>query len=234
MKSDSIQFNPTPLLVGELKFGGALAFAFFALSLCLAFLITLAGWIADSDVSFPLTLVFAGCGGGMVFSIAMIIPRTWSHIRWERETREIAQDRQYEIEILRFTPPTPALPPAPALPQPDIHATLVSGREVDIPRETIHGMEPVDVEWLATYLANGNKFTEAALEKMPLISNPKERWGKAEGATPYNRMFNAESGILIQAGVIAGRGGAGNPSGKLVETDAREIVRKVRSLPVEE
>lgn len=133
-----------------------------------------------------------------------------------------------------------AAPPALALPAST--STLPPSAETDsfvwnrggegevVPKNLIAGFDPRFMNWMVDYITGkGNRWSEAVLENMPL---PYEGgvFGKAEGNTPYQRLFEPSSGVLTKTGIIIGRGGAGNPTGKLGITDRVEIIRLLKGL----
>lgn len=108
--------------------------------------------------------------------------------------------------------PTTALPPDD---EPDAFVWNHSGVGEVVPKDLIAGFDPRFIDWLLDYLlGKGNRWSEAALENMPV---PYEGgvFGKAEGTTPYQRLFGLPDGVLVKAGIIVGRGGPGNATGKL-------------------
>lgn len=137
-----------------------------------------------------------------------------------------ALDRELEF---RF--PTPDLPelPAPTLPalpaedEPIRYSHYSRGVE-EIPRKLLHGFDPRDLEWLTKYLANGGKFTEAAMEFMPL-PHSGEKLGKAAENTPYTRFMD----VCTRSGIITGR--EGKKSGQLAIFTAPEMMTAIRNLP---
>lgn len=204
--------------------GGAILTLTVVLFLLLGLIGTLAGWEI-----LPALLTIVLFVGGM--SAAVIFVTGWErgHGHAQAVIEKVKAVIDAEIAARKAAlPPVPALPAA--LPEPTETIRVTNGSRVeDIPRNLVHGFDPRDLEWLAQYLANGNKWTEAALEKMPLPYS-KEKFGKAEGNTPYMRLFGVPDGLMIRAGVITGRGGPGNAAGKLAVTDAAEMVRRIKGL----
>lgn len=136
-----------------------------------------------------------------------------------------ALDRELEF---RF--PTPGLPEdvTPALPAPPaeletFHYTH-GGVGEDVPKKLVHSFDARDLEWLAKYLANGGKFTEAAMEFMPLPYSG-EKMGKAAEGTPYTRFMD----VCTRSGIITGR--EGKRSGVLSILTAPEMMSAIRALP---
>lgn len=134
--------------------------------------------------------------------------------------------------------PTPTLPadstPTPALPEGNANGKtemqeLSRGGERD---RLIQGFAPATIMWMCDYLANGNRWSEAALEKMPVPhQQPPARFGKAEGDTIYQRMFHPDTGVFCRAGIIVERGGASNAMGKLAVRSPLEMLRLLKELP---
>jgi hypothetical protein len=92
--------------------------------------------------------------------------------------------------------------------------------------DLIDGFDPRDLDWFAKYLSNGGKWTEAALEHLPLPYSGA-RLGKAEPSTPYSRLV----GRCVDRGIIGDRGGPGNKPGILLVKDEKEIARLLRTAP---
>lgn len=135
-----------------------------------------------------------------------------------------------EAETKLIQPAPPALPDEKAaLPAAEREIpTTVGGRAVEpIPLDPLFGFDPRDLRYLCRYLANGNKFTEAVMENMPLPFTPEQKLGKAQGNTPYNRFMR----LCVKTEVIVERGGPGNAPGRLVVTDPDEIYRRIKALP---
>ena len=89
----------------------------------------------------------------------------------------------------------------------------------------VHGFDERDLAWLFLFLENGGKWTETVMENMPL-PHSKEKLGKQQGNTPYARFMD----VCTRAEIIVGRGGPGNPSGKLVVRDAHEMMLLAKRL----
>jgi hypothetical protein len=123
--------------------------------------------------------------------------------------------------------PAPALPAAPETKSADTQDVSRGGQA-----RRIHGFEPATIMWLCDCIANGMPWTEGHLEKMTVPHmQPPTPFGKADGDTPYNRLFNSEWGIFIRAGIITGRGGPGNPTGKLAIRSSLTMLELLKSLP---
>lgn len=126
------------------------------------------------------------------------------------------------------TPPTRELPAhtLPALPADDgvIQYNHFSRGGEQIPRKLFHGFDMRDLEWLARYLANGNKFTEAAMEKL-ILPYSLDVLGKADAGTLYTKFME----LCTLSGVIVGR--EAKKSGTLAVTEFAEILQKIKSVP---
>jgi hypothetical protein len=123
--------------------------------------------------------------------------------------------------------PAPTLPAAPETKSADVQEVSRGGQG-----RRIHGFEPATIMWLCDCIANGMPWTETHLEKMTVPHmQPPTPFGKADGDTPYNRLFNSEWGIFIRAGIITGRGGPGNPTGKLAIRSSLTMLELLKSLP---
>ncbi len=115
-------------------------------------------------------------------------------------------------------PSAPALP----LPAPEREVVVSRGNRVEqIPLELVHGFDPRDLRFLCRLLANGFKFTEAAMERLTLPYSG-ESMGKADGNTNYARFMAA----CVAGGVISGR--TARQSGQLVVTDPDEMYRRIK------
>lgn len=127
-------------------------------------------------------------------------------------------------EIDAKYPAPPALPaayPAPLPEKTDIVVTAGS-REVVLPA-LVNGFDPRNLDWFAVYLANGNPWTEKKLEMMPL-PHGGEKIGKEGENTVYHNLM----ALCTARGIIVGRGGPGNSTGKLAVTDVNEIKRLLK------
>jgi hypothetical protein len=123
--------------------------------------------------------------------------------------------------------PAPAAIPAPALP-PALETTQTDSRGGEKARK-IHGFEPATIMWLCDCLANEMPWTETYLEKVTVPHmQPPTPFGKAQGDTPYNRLFNSETGLFIRAGIITGR--TERFSGKLAITTPLEMLQRIKAL----
>lgn len=119
-------------------------------------------------------------------------------------------------------PSTPTvLPTLPAAETPIQYNHFSRGGQ-SIPRTLIHGFDPRDLEWLARYLANGGRFTEAAMEKLTLPYS-LELMGKAQEGTHYFRLMQ----LCAERGIIVGRDA--KKSGVLAVTEYQEILRKLKT-----
>ena len=128
----------------------------------------------------------------------------------------------------------------PALPAPPAPSTLpLETEQVEAQEESrggdgrpLHGFDAATLAWLCDCLANGMPWTEATLEKMRVPHMfPPARFGKAEGDTPYNRLFHSERGLFIRAGIIIERGGEGNKPGKLAIRSPLTMMQLLKELP---
>jgi hypothetical protein len=149
---------------------------------------------------------------------------------WRRRNKIIALFMGYKIPAPHPAPtstPAPALPAAQEPKSADTQAVSRGGQA-----RKIHGFEPATIMWLCDCIANGMPWTEGHLEKMTVPHmQPPTPFGKADGDTPYNRLFNSERGIFIRAGIITGRGGPGNPTGKLAIKSSLTMLELLKSLP---
>ncbi len=223
---------PTTLdtdIVSRVERTRALEFALMALGFAVALIVGtwFVGFLLQWDLRWAMVLwcVSAGLGVGMLLAIGIL--RTWGSIDRAENGRIMTQPVEMkEIE----TAPTALTLPYPTLPvQDDTFRLSVNGRGgEDVPKQTVHGFDPRDFEYVCKYLANGNKFTEAAMEHLPLPFS-HELMGKAQGQTPYNRLMT----VCVRAGVIQGRGGPGNPPGKLAITEYGAILNALKALPEE-
>ena len=134
---------------------------------------------------------------------------------------------EYEILDPKLLPQT--APAYPTLPLPEENRTVDVNRggvTVDkLPLNLVHGFDERDLAWLFLFLENGGKWTETVMENMPL-PHSKEKLGKQQGNTPYARFMD----VCTRAEIIVGRGGPGNPSGKLVVRDAHEMMLLAKRL----
>ena len=96
----------------------------------------------------------------------------------------------------------------------------------------IHGFDPATIMWVCDCIANGMPWTEAHLEKMTVPHmQPPAPFGKSELGEPYYRLFHSVNGIFCRAGIITGRGGPGNLTGKLAITSPLTMLDLIKELP---
>ncbi len=168
-------------------------------------------------------------GGASSFAIIFYgIRMAWSE--YHNVIEQWLEWVQMEIENHRKVPEIVAAPTLPALAAPAplpasrVIPVTAGGSRAEVALELVNGFDPRALRWLAEYLANGNKFTEAAMEKLPLpYSLSGEVLGKAEGATPYYRLMT----LCVERGIIVGRAAEKRQSGELALKDAREIYRRL-------
>jgi hypothetical protein len=124
--------------------------------------------------------------------------------------------------------PAPAAPPATATAPAHVNTPQLSRGGEDARK--IHGFSPATIMWVCDSLAQGASWTETALEKYTVPHmQPPTLFGKARGDTPYNRLFNSETGLFIRAGIIEGR--TERFSGKLVIKMPLEMLQRIKELP---
>jgi hypothetical protein len=184
-----------------------------------AFLVILGGFsIAVLPNLLPLVL-FLVVGLGAAAATGVMF---WA---WRRRNGIIATFMSYKLPALRPAPPATAPATAPEIKIVDVQ----SSRGGESARK-IHGFELATLAWVCDSLAQGALWTEAALEKYTVPHmQPPTLFGKARGDTPYNRLFNSETGLFIRAGIIVGR--TERFSGKLAITTPLEMLHRIKELP---
>lgn len=131
-----------------------------------------------------------------------------------------------EREALRTLPQESALTLPATLPQENRMIPVTAGdRAEEIPLDLIYGFDPRDLEFLCRLLEKQYKFTEEAMEKL-VLPYSREQMGKVGVGTGYSRFMD----LCVAAGIIEGR----KPkfSGTLAVTDAEEMMRRIRALPM--
>lgn len=198
------------------------ALVFGVFTICLTLAAALFGWLlAVPFTGYLSALVFIG-GGIYVF---VILRAGW--MRGGGVVNRVVEvaERWLDAEI-ELKSSARALPPAPTLPLPPENRVIphtILGRGGELALDLIDGFDPRDLDWFAKYLANGNKWTEAALEHMPLPHSGILIGKDREGA-PYRKLMTK----CVNKSIIGGRGGPGNPSGKLAVTDEKMIARLLK------
>jgi hypothetical protein len=146
---------------------------------------------------------------------------------WRRRNQIIALFMRYKLPAPLPAPPAnsaPALPPA-----------LETGTEASRGGEgarKIHGFDAATIMWVCDCLANGMPWTEAHLETMTVPHmQPPTPFGKSQVGKPYYRLFHHEHGIFCRAEIITGRGGPGNPTGKLMVKSPLGMLERIKNLP---
>jgi hypothetical protein len=166
--------------------------------------------------------------GGM--AIGLVI---WTGIRKARGHPKAFMDwwTEWVAGEIKAKQPTPPLPPAlPAtLPQENRMIQVTAGdRVVDVSlTPPVHGFEERDLIYLCELIAGGYKFTEEYMERLKLPVS-REVMGKAQDGTPYSRFMD----LCVAAGIIEGR--KPKYSGKLVVTDAAEMMERLKKLEKED
>lgn len=199
----------------------ALAFGVFTLVITVAAAVF--GWMLD--------IPFAGYIAALVFTIGGLYVFFVLRAGWHRGSGvvnrvvEVAEnwfDAEIKLKLAAHVlPPTPD--PAPT-PENRMIPHTVNGRVGELPIDLIDDwLDPRDADWFAKYLAQGNKWTETVLEKIPLPYSG-QTIGKDRDNSPYHHLMAK----CVAQEIITGRGGPGNPSGKLAITDEKEIARRLR------
>ena len=209
--------------MSEAKQSLTFALAFGVFTIVLTFAAALFGWLlALPFAGYLSALVFVG-GGLYVFVIL--------RAGWKRgggvvlRVVQVAED-WFDAEIrLKMSALDAAPAPTPALPTENrVIPHSVNGREGALALDLIDGwLDPRDADWFALYLARGNKWTETILEKMPLPYSGV-LMGKDRENSPYHKLMLK----CVAQGVIGGRGGPGNPTGKLLLFDEKEIAQRLK------
>jgi hypothetical protein len=129
--------------------------------------------------------------------------------------------------------PAPTSTPAPALPAaPETKSADTQGASRGGHSRLIHGFEPATIMWLCDCIANGMPWTETQLEKQTVPHmQPPTPFGKSQVGKPYYRLFHHEHGIFCRAEIITGRGGPGNPTGKLMVKSPLGMLERIKNLP---
>lgn len=200
----------------------AAAFGVFTLVLTVA--AAFFGWLlALPFAGYLSALVFIG-GGMYVFVIL--------RAGWKRGSGVVTRvvdvaENWFDAEI-KLKMSALILPPAPELPLPPENrmiAVSASGRAGQIPLDLVDGwLDPRDADWFAEFLANGNKWTESFLEKMPLPYSGA-LFGKDRDNSPYRKLMTK----CIRFEIIGNRGGPGNYTGDLLLKDPKEIARRLKT-----
>lgn len=183
-------------------------------------------------------LAFGGVVGvGASISVALVVQ---SHFKGQGQVDKVIA---YNHKV--YAPKTPmiidgestpsALPePTPTLPTPTLEDEtfryMHNGVGEDVPKKLLHGFDPRGLLWLCEYLERGGKWTEDKLEKVALPYH-SEPLGKADGDTPYQRLFSPEQGnegLLIRAAIIVERGP--KKAGRLAVLEAVEMMQRIRAL----
>jgi hypothetical protein len=200
----------------EMETGQRMAIALGIVSV--AFLLIIGGLVFTTVPNLLAWVFLLAVGFG---SAAVTAAMLWA---WRRRNDIIATFMRYKLPAPL---PAPAAIPAPVLPPALETAQEVSrGGERD---RKIHGFEPATIMWLCDCLANEMPWTETYLEKVTVPHmQPPTPFGKAQGDTPYNRLFNSETGLFIRAGIITGR--TERFSGKLAITTPLEMLSRIKAL----
>lgn len=99
----------------------------------------------------------------------------------------------------------------------------------EVVKELVNGFDPRDLDWFAKYLASGNRYSEAALEKMPLPYEGVLLGGLTEG-TPLTRLLN----LCEEKKILSPRDGKSRKTGKLLIVEEKEIARRLKEKTVSE
>jgi hypothetical protein len=92
-----------------------------------------------------------------------------------------------------------------------------------IAKELVNGFDPRDLNWFATYLANGNAPSETRLERMPLPYGGGNFGGLTEG-TNLSKLLD----LCEARGILSPRDAERRKPGKLLITDEHEIARLLK------
>lgn len=166
------------------------------------------------------------------FGVAAMAAALYFYIRATTKRADKVMDRgldflDYEIKRKMAALELPATTPAALPPLPATEETFKLTRngvgEGDVPKNLLHGFDPRDLAFLFRHLARGGKWTEEYMEKWELPYS-HEVMGKAEEGTPYTRFMQ----LCTDAEIIVGR--APKKAGKLMVTDAGEMMTKVKTL----
>lgn len=198
--------------------GGVVCFV----SLLVAFLFGIVGGV--KGWVFTDLLVWGIIGVGVMASLVLIVTGELVGRGHVSKVVKVYVEHYHDGYNVKWLPELPAATP-PALPAEnetfDYNHHSRGGQKV--PRNLLHGFDPRDLEFLFRWLGNGGKFTEAALEAMPLPFM-LEKMGKASDGTPYTRFIT----LCVEAGIIVGR--EGKRSGILAVTDPLEMMQRIRQL----
>lgn len=186
--------------------------------------------IVMPDLAWLVTLGIFGVGGAIIMlalilafrqgrqHIRDVVDMTWDWVRAEIKAKDV-------------TLPAPTAPTLPATPSEGEGMAQQDGRAGWNSR-LLHGLPVLTLEYVCNYLADKNSWAEARLATMPVpYVYPPARFGKAEAGTIYDQLFHTERGIFCRAGIIVGRGGAGNAMGKLTTLNAVEMMERLKELP---
>jgi hypothetical protein len=213
----------------ETKHAFQFALAFFAFavggvlaSLCVSWWVELPAEL----VKWIITVVVAGAG----FVIGWIL---WTGLRRGRGiapfiTAKWSELMDAEIDRLLKPPEPPSLPPS--LPQAETFRLTTSGRVgEELVKQFVNGFDPRDLDYLASYLARGNKYSEAALERFPL---PYEEGHPQMGGLSEGTRLTRFLDLCEAKGILSAR--SAGKMGKLLITDEKEIARRLKEKPVSE
>ncbi len=179
-------------------------------------------WMLEVGVAI-LILLFGFAVGSLLVTGAvrgfMLGGRFWGQLKAHMEhARKLESEK---IAAARL-PPAPALPPAA---ENRLIPHSINGRAGELAVNLIDDwLDPRDAEWFAEYLAKGNKWTEAMLEKMPL-HHTGGTFGRDKEGTPYRKLMDK----CVAQGIIIERGGDGNFTGKLAIKEEKEIARRLKN-----
>ena len=192
------------------------AFGLIACSFLLAFAAVFVAWSQKWDIALTV--------GGVVFvggSLAFVTIGATYVVSLLVEMRAADMGRAWVEHEMSAKGLPPAASP---LPEPTpVQLRVTSGERAGLIEMTqLHGFEIDDLKWFCRYLANGNAWTEARLENMPLPSGVV--LGRDREGSPYRRLM----GLCVSTGIISARGGNGNKTGTLAITDAGEMLERLR------
>lgn len=201
----------------------ALAFFLFTLVVAIGYSIWAAlAALALTEYTAMLAWVFGG-GAFFVFSILLIgMLRAASIVSGVMQQWHLWQEAERAAKYPLPQLPTPAL----TLPTPqeiEVIPVASGDRVVEMPKELLFGFDPRDLEYLCRYLANGGRFTEAAMEKL-LLPYALVVMGKASEGTLYTRFME----LCVECGIIVGR--VGKQAGTLAVLEAGEMLKRIKEL----